>query len=102
MLMAKAPKTDDYGRVWRGSHWLLKTPLSVYHSESSGLPDDSKYHAVCEEHGMLMGESSIARAKSAAQDSASWCEGCSNAYESHPSIVNRNSEFYSGHDSSRA
>jgi hypothetical protein len=100
--MAKEPKTDDYGRVWRGKHWLLKTRLSVYHSKSAGLPtEDSKYHAVCEEHGVLMGTNSIASAKSAAQDSASWCEDCSAAYESHPN-TGRKSEFSNGHDSSRA
>ena len=56
------------------------TTVSVYHSEQAGMDASwgTKYHAVCEDHGALMGETSIARAKSAAMDSGAWCPDCVN------------------------
>ncbi len=54
------------------------TKVSVYHSEQAGMDssDGTKYSAVCEDHGMIMGVSSISAAKSAAIDSPSWCDDC--------------------------
>jgi hypothetical protein len=57
------------------------TKVSVYHSEQAGMDssEGTKYSAVCEEHGMIMGVSSISSAKSAAIDSPSWCDDCRDA-----------------------
>lgn len=82
--MAKEYSLGGYaGKVHETTNPFTGTKVSVYHSEQAGMDssDGAKYHAVCEEHSMTMPESSIARAKSAAIDSPSWCDDCRDLYE---------------------
>ena len=82
--MTKEYSVGGYaGRVHTRKNPMTGTQVSVYHSDQAGMDSSggTKYHAVCEDHGMMIGERSIDRAKSAALDSASWCEECSKIYE---------------------
>jgi len=77
--MAKEYSVGGFsGKVWGGKNPHSGTNISVYHSEQAGLDNSegAKYHAVCEDHGHMIAGTSIARAKSAAYDSPSWCEEC--------------------------
>ena len=77
--MAKEYNVGGFaGKVWGGKNPHSGSKLSVYHSEQAGMDSSEgcKYHAVCEDHGSMMAETSIARAKSAAIDSPSWCDDC--------------------------
>lgn len=69
------------GKIWSRKNPHSGTKVSVYHSEQAGMDssEGTKYHAVCEDHGMTMPQASIAGAKSAAIDSPSWCDGCQEA-----------------------
>lgn len=96
--MSRVPKNmDEYGRVWRGKNPDSGTALSVYHSESAGMDysDGTKYSAVCEDHGCIMGETSISGAKSAALDSVSWCPDCQEASDT------LKGHFQRGHDGAK-
>ena len=77
--MTKEHSLGGYnGKVWTRKNPFSKSQVSVYHSEQAGMDSSEgvKYHAVCEDHGMMIGETTISRAKSAAIDSPSWCDEC--------------------------
>lgn len=76
------------GKIWRGKNPFSGAEVSVYHSEQAGMDHTggTKYHAVCEDHGTMMAETSIKGAKSAAIDSPSWCEECADAMNKNPNL----------------
>jgi hypothetical protein len=77
--MAKEYSLNGFaGLVHQRTNPHTGTRVSVYHSEQAGMDSSygTKYSAVCEEHSMIMGVSSISAAKSAAIDSPSWCDDC--------------------------
>jgi len=88
--MTKEYSLDGYlGKIWTRKSPYSGSNISVYHSEQAGMDHSEgvKYHAVCEDHGMLMGETTIARAKSAALDSPSWCDECAKEDKKrHPNL----------------
>lgn len=84
------------GKVHQTTNSFSGTKVSVYHSEQAGMDSSEgcKYHAVCEDHGNMISETSISRAKSAAIDSPSWCEDCGKIADDR--AKSRNDHFKEG------
>lgn len=77
--MATLPNMDEYGCVESKRNRETGTQVSIYHSDSAGMDSRGglKFHAVCEDHGTMMGAKNITEARHMVYDTGSWCGECS-------------------------
>jgi hypothetical protein len=70
------------GLVQQSKSRLTGTTISIYHSEQAGYDssDGCTWSVVCEEHGTILGCSSLAYAKYHAP-MVEWCETCQNSHK---------------------
>ena len=76
MASARKPYNDRAGYIASRRNHTKRDFVVLYIAEKQNIESGEKYAVVCEEHGEILGSTSVPNGRLSMKDTTGFCQGC--------------------------